>query len=438
MATRPTDRQPVRGRVDGHGRLVSAEPQLARLQQEAGSRIGAPLAVPQLAAIARIAHQLQIPVSRRAVAAAARQDIDMWVRAVPEGDEVMLTIERWEPRPPRQPRLATVGGIEPAPKTGPAHWRLDEQLRVAELSPAAADLFGVDAADAAGQSLTRLVRLEEAEDGAMPLLEALARRAAFDAQPVRRRGDDLRLLLTGEPVFDEQGGFSGFHGTLRGEEQAVPETSAIVDPAMNEVLRSPLKHIIESADRMAGGADGPLRREYEDYAADISAAAHHLLSVVRGISEEARGRRATVDLVELVSEAVGLVDSIATERQVAVGVEHAAGCTARGESRSIIQILVNLVGNGVRYSYERGTVTVSFERSGDQAIVHVADDGPGIDAADQERIFERFEQAGQGTGQGTGLGLAISRRLARQMGGDILLASRPGVGSRFSLVLPAA
>ena len=67
----------------------------------------------------------------------------------------------------------------------------------------------------------------------------------------------------------------------------------------------------------------------------------------------------------------------------------------------------------------------------------IADQGPGIAPADQQRIFERYERVGSEP-DGSGLGLAISRRLARSMGGDILLESEPGQGARFTLVLPAA
>jgi signal transduction histidine kinase len=69
--------------------------------------------------------------------------------------------------------------------------------------------------------------------------------------------------------------------------------------------------------------------------------------------------------------------------------------------------------------------------------VSVADEGSGVDSADAQRIFERFERA-QPRGEGTGLGLAISRRLARSMGGDVTLDSAPGEGARFTLTLPAA
>ena len=110
---------------------------------------------------------------------------------------------------------------------------------------------------------------------------------------------------------------------------------------------------------------------------------------------------------------------------------------ANGDSRGVIQILVNLIGNAVRHSPPGGTVSLLFYVDRTRARVHVVDEGPGIDEADQQRIFERFERARPEEG-GTGLGLAIARRLARSMGGDITLESALGEGARFTLELPLA
>lgn len=437
MATRPTDPKRVTGRVDGSGRLVAADAELEALQRHAGSGLGAPVAIPQLAAIVRIARQLKIPVSRRAVAAGADQDIDMWVRAVPDGEDVALTIERWSARPPTGPRLARASGVETDAESGSLRWAVDEQLRLISISPAAAELLGVSVDDAAGQPLTKLVRLEENDAGEMPMLRALASRSGFTSQPGRPRSGDSPLLLSGEAVLGPGDGFAGFEGSIALTDNAQVGEAVTSDPAFNEVLRLPLHRIIESADHIVGRADGPLRDEYAVYASDISAAASHLLSVVRSMGQNPASVRATIDLVELVYEAVGLMESAATEREIAIAVEPLQAFTAQGDSRGIIQILVNLIGNAVLHSSRQATVTISFETSGRHSTVHVADDGPGIEPADHQRIFERFEQ-GTAAGQGSGLGLAISRRLARAMGGDIQLDSRPGMGSRFSLVLPAA
>ncbi|QNP42489.1 ATP-binding protein [Sphingomonas daechungensis] len=101
-----------------------------------------------------------------------------------------------------------------------------------------------------------------------------------------------------------------------------------------------------------------------------------------------------------------------------------------------MQILVNLLGNAVRHSPDGSTITITFDRSDGFARAHVADQGPGIDPEDQQRIFERFERA-KGTEGGSGLGLAIARRLAHAMGGEISLESEPGQGARFTLSLPS-
>ena len=83
MATAPSDRGPVRGRLDAENRLISADPELVALQTEAGSHIGSELALPQIASIARLARKLGVPIYRNAVAAGAEHDVELWVRAIP-------------------------------------------------------------------------------------------------------------------------------------------------------------------------------------------------------------------------------------------------------------------------------------------------------------------------------------------------------------------
>ena len=95
MATAPSDRGPVRGRLDGQDRLISADPELVALQTEAGSHVGSELALPQITSIARLARKLGVPIYRNAIAAGADHDVELWVLATPEVGEVSLSIERW-------------------------------------------------------------------------------------------------------------------------------------------------------------------------------------------------------------------------------------------------------------------------------------------------------------------------------------------------------
>src|SRR5687768_11533195 len=155
MASAPSEPRPVLGRIDKAGRLISADPELEALQREAGAALGQMLALPQIAAVAQLARKLGIPVARPAIAAATDHDLELWVRATPEGDEVALAIEGWNVRPPAGARLGSLlGGVSEAEASQPHHeWSADEELRVISLSPELAEHLGVDMAEAAGQPL---------------------------------------------------------------------------------------------------------------------------------------------------------------------------------------------------------------------------------------------------------------------------------------------
>jgi signal transduction histidine kinase len=444
VATAPSDRGPVRGRVDGQDRLISADPDLVALQTEAGSHIGSELALPQILSIARLARKLGVPIYRNAVAAGADHDVELWVRATPEGDEVSLLLERWIYRAAAAPRLGTLVPHEQHIEIGaaPEEWAANEDLSIVSMSSGLAEKLGTTAEEAIGKPLTRFLKLEENEGGELPLLVAATSRTEFDGQRARpRRGSEEVLILRGVPVSSPEGRFAGFQGEAVGE--SMVNQSTPVDPAsqldeiIDEALRSPLDRIIESADRIVRQSEGPLRSDYADYASDIAAAARHLLSVIRSMNGEAEQDRDRVDLVALATETIGLLEPTARAKGVTVVSEPSRQVLAQGDTRGVIQILVNLLGNAVRHSPEGGTVTVTFDRADGFARAHVTDQGPGIAPEDQQRIFERFERAQEGEG-GTGLGLTIARRLANSMSGDVSLRSEPGQGARFTLSLPSA
>lgn len=444
MASAPSEPRAVLGRLDKTGRLVAADPELESLQREAGSEIGQALALPQVAAVAQLARKLRIPVSRPALAASAEHDLELWVTAKPEGDEIALSIEGWTVRAPVGPRLSSLlgGGGEADTATQRNEWTADEELRVISLSSDFAELLGVEVSESAGVPLTRVLKLEEDENGEMPLISALAARRGFTGQRARSRSDESRaFVLTGEVVTAADGSFAGFRGTATGEDEAQLGSSAVraaaFDHALDEVLRSPLDRIIESAERIVERADGPLRSDYASYGNDIAAAARHLLSVIRGMTEDPTQGQGSIDLAALAAEAVVMLESSAEERGVTIQLEPSDPLPASGQERAVIQILVNLIVNAIRYSPQGGTVRLAFRATAGTASVTVSDEGPGIAAGDQQRIFERFERAHTKEG-GTGLGLAISRRLARSMGGDVTLDSASGEGARFTLTLPAA
>jgi len=443
MASAPSEPRAVLGRLDNVGRLIAADPELEALQREAGAAIGQILALPQILAVAQLARELGTPVSRPAIAASADQDIDLWVHATPDGDEVGLSLERWTVRPPAGPRLGSPFAGEADLQPGAVHheWEADEELRLISVSGDLAELLGFDVAECAGLPLTKVFRLEENDEGDMPLVAALAARHGFSGQRARSRADESQsIALAGEVVTSADGGFAGFRGTAEVEGGSPPARAnqiAYFDEALDEVLRAPLDRIIDSAERIVERADGPLRSDYASYGNDIAAAARHLLSVVRGMGDDAVQDQQAIDLTALSAEAVVMLEATAEERGVEIEMESSQPLMGTGQERAVIQIIVNLVGNAIRYSPQGKTVQLSFGRTHGTASVTVTDEGPGIAVADQQRIFERFERA-EPREEGAGLGLAISRRLARSMGGDVTLDSSPGKGARFTLTLPRA
>jgi signal transduction histidine kinase len=441
MASVPSDLGPVTGRVDRDGRLVEADAPLMRLQQEAGSKLGAPLALPQLAAVARSAIKLGVPLSRAVIAASSDQDIDLWVRAEPDAEGAKLTIEGWKARPPAPPRLTLVGS-EPRPEEADGSeamsFTTDAELKITRISEALADRLGIDGANVVGDPLTRHFLLSDDGNG-MPLLSAVAMRRDFTGQRARLRGkNDIELTLEGVALVTSSG-LDGYEIEVVLDSDVRLHGRLALDPSLDEALRSPLDRIIAAAERIVDRSEGPLRSDYAAYAGDIAAAGRHLLSVVHSITDQqAPASTGQLNLVACASEAMQLVQPRAEERSIhleRVGADEPL--TANAEPRGVVQILVNLLNNAVRHSPEGATIAVIAERRDDRVAVTVADEGPGIAEADQERIFERYERA-DNSPEGSGLGLAISRRLARSMGGDIELVSTPGQGARFTLVLPGA
>ena len=129
-------------------------------------------------------------------------------------------------------------------------------------------------------------------------------------------------------------------------------------------------------------------------------------------------------------------------RTSTLDVELPAGpVVARGDATEIDRLVSNLVSNAVKYTPEGRRVSIRVSREGGRARIEVADEGLGISAADQERLFDEFFRSNNPEAvrqPGTGLGLAIVKRIVERHGGDILVDSELGAGSTFTVTLPAA
>ena len=438
------------GRIDREGRLIEAEPPLRRLQESAGAGLGQPIAVPQIATMARLAQRLGILVSRCVIAAEGSDDLDLWVEAKPDSEGVALSVGGWARRPAREQEDKGERIYDFMRSRGDWLWETDPALRLASLGFEGGETM-------VGQPLARLFQFVEAGEDGLPILEALASRARFEGQEAVVRTTGERVRLSGLPLIDGGGRFAGYRGSAfridgdfaasAGAAEAEGEAEADAFSArLERALRGPLSRIVDQAETIGAQQDGPIRRDYAEYANDIASAGRHLLGLIGDLvdlqaieRDDFRPRTERIDLAALARRAAGLLKVAAADHGVRIdGPGPDERLVAIGDEGRVVQILVNLVDNAIRHSPDGAAVWLRGEAQNGRAILVVADQGPGVASRDQDRIFEKFTRLDPGDGAGSGLGLYIARRLARAMTGDLVVDSAPGQGARFILALPAA
>jgi signal transduction histidine kinase len=381
----------------------------------------------------------------------------MWVQAKPDGQGVSLSIIDWHERLP----LPTTSGdgrreSDIAALADGWTWQIDTQLRFQMILAGNGESGALPIEPPVpGARFSSYFQLEADSDGDMAMLRGFAQRRAFRDQSAILASDaNSRYRLSAFPMFDHVGQLTGYRGTAFPLERGISPPSVEDAPLslypaefgrrLDRSLRQPLGRIIANADTISAQLEGPLRPDYAGYATDIAAAGRHLMALVDDLADLQAIDRPDfsvaveeVDLADLGRRAAGLLTVKALDRRITI-IAPAPDVTlpAIGEFRRILQILVNLIGNAVRYSPEGTQVRIATEWESGQARIAVIDQGQGVAPGDRERIFEKFERLGRDDAGGSGLGLYISRRLARAMNGDIRIGGAPGEGARFILSLP--
>ncbi len=211
--------------------------------------------------------------------------------------------------------------------------------------------------------------------------------------------------------------------------------------SVSHELRTPLNAILGFADLLERDRAG---RKSAEYLALIKSSGSHLLGLVNSVLsltkiEEGHGHaaREPFPLASLVREVIATLRPRAEAKGLRL-LENADALPAwaTGDGPKIRQILINLIGNAIKFT-NAGYVALHVTREGDLTTFTVEDTGPGIDERQRDLLFQEFSQTDAGTisGEGTGLGLAISRRLARLQGGTLSLSSSSPQGSKFELTL---
>jgi signal transduction histidine kinase len=215
---------------------------------------------------------------------------------------------------------------------------------------------------------------------------------------------------------------------------------------MSHELRTPLNAILGYTELMADGAYGEPSEKMLGILTRLEANGRHLLGLINDVLDLSKIEAGQLELelsdysVQDIAQTVrSTLEPLAADKKLGFKVQVAPQLpSGRGDGRRLTQVLINLVGNAIKFT-DAGEVAIKVEANNGSFYVSVRDTGPGISAADQAKLFQEFQQADNAITRkkgGTGLGLSISKRIIEMHGGKIWVESQPGQGSTFAFTLP--
>ncbi len=447
----------ARGASDADDRLLTAEEPLAGLQLRCGGELPGTIAPTELRELVRKARRYGFKLARAVCAQDGTDTVTAWVEVEPlsDGQGCELRVLSWHsaPTPVEEPAEAESRRLLTNRHLAELSAQLDAGQRLLAVSCNSAELAEIAQAMEAGlgRVWTDFLPLEDAAHQ-QPLHWRL-----LDGARVLVLGSErtwrVALIPYMQPGFDP----AGFELLLLSDEPAPQEAPppaaatvtynrrSLVGQDLAPVLKQPISRIIANAETIRTRLAGPLPDAYSDYAGEIASAGKLLLELLDDMADlevvESEGFSTApdrIDLSEVARQAAGILGVRAREKRIVLEPpQPSEHLHAVAEFRRVLQVLLNLIGNAIRYSPEDSHVWIRLEDAGDRARVIVADQGAGISEEQQAVMFEKYERLGRSGDGGTGLGLYISRRLATAMGGSLSVDSAPGQGARFILEVPA-
>jgi PAS domain S-box-containing protein len=324
---------------------------------------------------------------------------------------------------------------------------VDQQLRISFVNPAAALLLGWETHELLGRDSCATLCTERHDECLVSMVMALGEAVTQSARSYRRHdGSEFPVEVTASPMAGPAG-VDGAVVVFRDitERTILDEMKRQFVSAVSHELRTPLTAIRGSLELLADGDAGQLPPQAQHVVDVASRGTERLSRLVNDIIDIERleagsfgVRPRPEDVAPLLDEAADALLSLADERNVRIVIDEASG-SALCDADRVVQALVNLIGNALKFTRRGGTVRISAAPHEHEILVSVSDEGRGISEKDQELIFERFHQVRPSDSRklgGTGLGLAITKAIVERHGGRIWVDSELGVGSTFRFTLP--
>jgi PAS domain S-box-containing protein len=338
--------------------------------------------------------------------------------------------------------------------------QLDTDYLVAACNPAFEELFGYTLDEARGRNLDELITdnttLGEAaqysRDAADRPVKGIGRRR-------RKDGTFVDVEILGVPVIADESpvALMGMYHDIselteaRHEAEGANRAKSQFLANMSHELRTPLNAIIGYSEMLQEEASEGGQESFVSDLAKIQTAGKHLLALINDVLDLSKIEAGKMEFAPETFAVRDVVEALATtvrplaeknHDRLEVRIVGDVG-TMHADLTRVRQVLLNLLSNACKFT-ENGTITISAAREraalGERLVFTVSDTGIGMTPEQMSRLFEAFTQADATTARrygGTGLGLAISRRIAQGMGGEVTVESTAGVGSTFTVKLPA-